>query len=268
MSNTIGNEYHLGVYWGIRQETLEQCTEKCYEFLTKFVEIYPYEFFPFWDVSTSNKVRDSFDKNFVRDSLQRGRNYDESDHPVVIPDLGFSIQWYSRIKRLGISGMYGSYCERIVNNALIDIPKYSEYTEAFYNESFLREVFELMIDIWKPDFGRIQNWDLAEKTGQVEESIELDADASIEDMLAIEDGKERQPQLPVGWLTYLSSKYGSLPSLPDWASVSHIENRGSIVSSGEHIACAGVEDDVRRVRALFEILNPFYVNALKSIDPT
>ena len=162
--------------------------------------------------------------------------------------------------------MYGSYCERIVNYVVIDLPEYSEYTEAFYNESFLREVFELMIDIWKPDRGRIQNWDLVEKTGQVEEPIGLDADASIEDMLAIDDDKASQPQLDVGWLTYLSSKYGSLPSLPDWASISHIENRGSIVSSGEHIACAGVEEDVRRVRALFEILNPFYVNALKFIE--
>ncbi len=238
--------YYLGVYWGIRQETLEQCTEKCYEFLTKFVEIYPYDFFPFWDVSTSNKVRDSFDKNFVRDSLQRGRNYDESDHPVVIPDLGFRIFWYSRIKHLDVSALCGSYCEGIVNNVVIKLPEYSEYAKAFYEESFLREVFELMIDIWKPDQGLVQNSDLAEKTGQ------LEYDPSI--------------QLEAGWLTYLSSKYGSLPPLPDWASISHIENRGCIVSSGEHIACEETEEDVRRIRALFEVLNPFYINALKSIE--
>jgi len=66
----VGTEYFIQVFWHDREEPLEVCTDKCWEFLQEYMKLCPYPIFPY-KASNTRGLHDSIDKEFVKKLLKK-----------------------------------------------------------------------------------------------------------------------------------------------------------------------------------------------------
>ena len=254
---SAGCDYFVRCGWTHRKESLEECTDKSWEFLKEYLAIVPYPMVPFYAYKFKGK-QDNLDRDFVYQALKKGVNRQDMPPRPVIPELGYSLSLHTKQPNSNDIRIHcGCYGEYTWNSVMIAFPFENEETRLFYQKEFLRKTFELVIHIWNPHYGVIMNSALGDATDQYDNKI-----IQVDDISELDDDDDQlddeKIELHVGWLTYLSSIYGELPKLPDWADVTKIEGRGTIISATEHLANSQNQDDVLKVSELLAILDPFY----------
>ncbi|EPX61286.1 hypothetical protein D187_001069 [Cystobacter fuscus DSM 2262] len=110
----------------------------------------------------------------------------------VIEDLGFSqMMWNEKKDPTHLSISCGGYSPwGGPNSCLLNPPRAGPVRERLLRAPVLTEVLTSMATAWDPDF----------------------AMASSTEMVRLVE--KRQPEVRVGWLTYLSRRLGTLPPLP------------------------------------------------------
>jgi len=100
------------------------------------------------------------------------------------------------------------------------------------HENNLRMVMRAVVDSWDPDWGRVS-------TFEMDKAINPQVYTGVD----------------VGWLTYLSDRYGKLPRLPAEYQVTRIEGLGNLITiTGIDRITASNPAHVAAVQQLWEIL--------------
>jgi hypothetical protein len=201
-------EYHLGAFWGDRPESLDECARRaasCFQRLA---------------ASDSSLVRWMLDsKQFepteaaLREALAEGQT--PSARGVgVIEDLGFGTLVWNGARaeetiRVDIScGAYpGVTGLPVPNRCLMDLPRGGRTAERILRVDKLREILTAVIMSWDAEWARVTSSEMFRLVPAEPSGLFM-----------------------VGWLYYLSDRYGPLPILPSEYDVCPVKGMGNIIT--------------------------------------
>jgi hypothetical protein len=241
----------LKAHWGDRRESLDQCAVRAHRCFAKLAVCDPV--FSRW-FRGGNSREEALQRPFeptleaCRKDLDNGRNY--TDVPrVLIEELGFSmVKWNGLDDDSAVIAHFscGSYPSVAAlpnpNSCDIELPYAGSAADRLLREHKLRELMAVVVDSWDPDWARVSTY-------KMHKAVNADEYRGIS----------------VGWLTYLSDRYGPLPPLPAEYRVVRVGEKGNliIVSDIERVTASN-PGHVRLIRNLFEILR---VAGLESPTP-
>ncbi|HEX5747204.1 MAG TPA: immunity 52 family protein [Archangium sp.] len=228
--------YYAGIYWGGRKDSAEECARRAEAFfhlLSRCDPIYTRWF----EKADSRKkalqlqfepTADTFLRFFKRKTYQEGR-----DGFV----LGF---WTGHEEGHGgqVTLCCGSAAEFVSNSCFLYLPKEEPEKERVLQADVLAGVLRAMVLAWEPDWGVVTS-------GAFRDSLSQQGIAGTF----------------VGWWTYVSSRRGGLPPLPEPVRVQPVEDRGTLVlltperltaSNPEHLALGRRVQEVLSAKGLLE----------------
>lgn len=233
----LGEAYYVGSYWGVRQETADECAHHAELFFRLLMRC---------DASLcqwyrSGKVPRGSPGHPVRadhledlkEQLLRGRIRTDRNKRVI-EDLGFSLAVWNRQPDNNATKVRlhcGRYSEWVGNSCLLTPPSEGEAAERMLSLPTLIQVLSCMVTAWDPDWG-VVNSNLS--------LLELAPAAPKTDAA-------------VGWVTYFARRRGPVPPLPAPVRIEPVGSLGMLVvltperftaSNPEHMALG------RRVREL------------------
>ena len=209
---------HLNIHarWGARTQNVSECSRialDCLQRLARADDVFSLTWLLCgWSRSEalSNSVRLSEDE--LQRLLIAGRNC--NDDGTVIPELGFSLGrlWNGRDNESAhITINCGAYPDPKYspspNDVLVELPYEGPASLRLKDRTRLVNIIESIVTPWNPDWLRVSTYG-------VDESLY---------------GQGRYAGQKVGWLTYVSDRYGPLPSLPESTLVSRLGIGGSLI---------------------------------------
>jgi len=143
----------LGLYWNAREQSLDDCADKC---LQTLLAMHEGGFGGFYQRGRSRKdaLRRAIDisPEGIRKLLMRGVNRRDDNHEIIA-DLGFSMGlWSGRPddEAFGLSIYCGCYSKWVGNNVTIDLPP--EGPHSLDNSRGKAEIlFDALVALWKPE---------------------------------------------------------------------------------------------------------------------
>lgn len=200
----------LGAYWGPRPASLEACAEKVARTLDRLGEasvILRTWYRQGRTKSEALAARVEPDASHLRTLLEQGRNVtDVGDR--VIKELGYSLSaWNGRDEPYAtFSTQCGGWSHWVSNSFVVDLPSPSGIGTELYEPRVARTLIHTLIEVWEPDWATF-----ASRSMRVGE-------------------QERQRGGPrVGWLTYLSPRFGDIPSIPPPATIEAVQGKGVVI---------------------------------------
>jgi len=187
--------YYVGAYWGPRKETALECARRAELFFHRLARCDPS--FAQWYRGGRGAPRGLPghpvvpELNELEKLLLQSRSYTDVDKEVI-EDLGFRrMMWNAKKEATDISLSCGGYSPwGGPNSCLLKPPRQGSIRERLLCNPVLAEVLTSMVTAWDPDFA---------------------VASSTEMVRLVEKGRF---EVPVGWLTYLSRRRGTLPPLP------------------------------------------------------
>jgi hypothetical protein len=229
----MGETYHLGAYWGPRQEDAEACARRLTTMLRLLEPVDP--LFAHWfkkAKSFKEALKRPLDQDLegLRNYIQRAAMKDDLRAPM--PSLGFHLKLWN-----GGSGGddawfsidCGGYSERVPNCCVLRAPHEGLASERVLTTGFQTEVLRAIANAWDPDWG------------------EALSDAHRDLM------KDKSSPVLVGWVTYLSRRLGRVPPLPAPVRIEPVGELGTlIILTPERFTAANPEhlELAERVREL------------------
>lgn len=228
--------YHIGVYWGVRKEDVDVCTRRAVSFFEQLARCDPI-FSRWFRLGRSRKeaLRREVkpDQETLRRLFLKGRHYTDFGHELMA-ELGFSIGlWNGGSDKESVSIFIGcgGYTPFVSNSCEISgLESDSPAASRLLQVSTLTMIMECMIINWEPDWGRVNS--LAH--------------------FAITPS-ERKPK--VGWITYLRESGEKIPPLPFPVSVKPIGMLGSLIILTEERFTASNPKHVELAATVSEILD-------------
>lgn len=235
--STYPETYYAGAYWGPRREPPEECARRTAELLRLLGRCDP--LLAEW-YKPAKKLKDARtfplmppDVATLTEMFQRG--VDRENGGPVNERLGFRIvigNGGPKHDFAGLSISCGMFTDAFPNNCLLRLPTpgYGTTAERVITASVLTGAVRSMALAFEPD------WAVAMSRTH-REMIDKDA----------------EPNIWLGWITYLSRRLGVVPPLPAPVRMEHVEDKGTLivltperftVSIPEHVALA------KRVRDL------------------
>lgn len=236
--------YFAGAYWGARKESPEDCARRTADFLNLLAECDPV--LSHWYKPTRSR-RDERkhplmppDVPTLTELFRRGVNR-ETGGPAI-EELGFRFSFDNgggRADRASLRINGGMSSEAVPNHCMLSLPSGEASTARLLTTPVLTGVVRSMVSAWEPD------WVLAGSSTYRMQYREPDSSP-----------------FSLGWMTYLSHRFGTVPPLPAPVRIESVENKGTLmvltperftVANPEHVALA------RRVRELLAragLLNP------------
>jgi hypothetical protein len=230
--------YYVGVYWGPRQETVEECARRAQVFLHGLSQIDP--LFARWFKAAKTRKQSlkrplELDLPVLQEHLRDNVPRDDTHRPME--DSGFFVGLWNGGR--GADDFYtyfscGAYWDRAVNRCVLNPPSTGTNPERLLTGTFLSKVLRCMALAWDPDWG-------------------VATSHAYRDL--VEKDMHGDPGVAVGGVTYLSCRRGTVPPLPAPANFEHVEDKGTLitltperftVSNPEHVALAN------RVRELLD----------------
>jgi Immunity protein 52 len=191
----MNDSYYLGVYWGARDETCQACAERIYRTLRDFTTVSPQLSRWFRLGSSRNEALQRevhLDNESIRSLLAKGRNWSDKDVRSR-NGLGFSLSLWNGAaiddQAVSISFGCGMVAKNVVNAVTLSLPTDQLEQSAMIHFKFLRSIILILVKHFSPDWGVVNSHCL------------------YRSMLGL---RENMPQ--VGWITYLSNHFGSIPS--------------------------------------------------------
>ena len=218
--------YHLGAYWGPRQEDAEACAKRITHMVRLLEPVDP--LFARWfknAKSLKETLKHPLDSNLEALSKYIQRKLMTDDRRMPMPELGFSLGLWNG----GTGGddawlriACGGYAERLYNLCRLRAPDEGPIGERVLTIAFQVEVLRAIAAAWDPDWGEA----LSE---------------------AHRDLMKDKQSVPVGWVTYLSYRRGRVPPLPAPVRIEPVGELGSLIiltperftaTNPEHLALA------------------------------
>ncbi|RKH68542.1 immunity 52 family protein [Corallococcus llansteffanensis] len=232
---TYPETYYAGAYWGPRRETAEECARRTADFLNLLARCD--QFLAHW-YKPARSLKDVRKHSLMppevpalAELFRRGVNRERGG--PVIEQLGYSL-WFGNGGSDGdgvdLRITCGDYSGANPNSCVMPLPRKGPDAARILTVPALTGVVRSMVHSWEPD------WAFAMSD-------------SYEDAFPESDTSP----FSLGWMTYLSSRLGTVPPLPAPVRIEPVEGRGTLivltperftVANPEHIALA------RRVRDL------------------
>jgi hypothetical protein len=219
--------YHLGVYWGPRQEDAGACAQRMAHMVRLLEPMDP--LFARW-FKSAKSLKEAL-KRPLESDLAGLSKYVQSQimrngARAPIPDLGFSV-WLWNGEHGGdaawLSIGCGGYFERLFNRCVLDAPYKGPNGERVLTTAFQTEMLRALATAWDPDWG--------------------EALSTAHRRLMT----KRSSDVRVGWVTYLSRRLGRVPPLPAPVRIEPVGEQGTLViltperftaANPEHVALA------------------------------
>ncbi len=230
--------YYASAFWGVRKEPVEQCTQQTVGFLSCLVQCDPclaHWFKTGRSRKEALKYEVKLDTATIHALLLAGRSRKDIGRSII-EELGFLIGlWngsHSDAESASLTIQCGSYATRPgINFCELDLPYGEEVRSHLLQVPVLTAVMECMVSAWKPDWAAVMSRD-------------------YEKMLPFPAA--HAPRM--GWLVYLSSRRGTVPSLPTSVQVVPLRE-GSLIILTEERFTASNPVHVQRARQVEAILN-------------
>ena len=230
--------YYVGAYWGSRAESLPQCARGVAQLLCDLRKAD--EVFARWfekGRSRQDALRREVrpDAEALEKLLDRGRH--RRDDRSVIERLGFHIGvWNGRTDDDAIS--LGVHCGRsaparawIPNSCVIELPVAGAAAERLLRVPVLTAVMQSIVTALEPDWGVVTS-------------------GAFRNLTVTPAG------IPtVGWLTYLSNRYGPIPAVPVPSRTVSIDGNGSLIVTTDEHCKADNADHVAAAERIRLLLN-------------
>lgn len=216
--------------WEAREEDIDTCADRLSSCLTDLSSIDP--LFLAW--RNPEKPRTHYRVPLQRRQLvrllQNGVNR-RDDNQEIIPELGFSVTLLPEKLASGFrfSICCGGYSPWVNNTCSIRFSNEGEVTDRLLQIPKLVQFAKTIIRNWQPEHGVITS----------HQCSDLLSPPSFD--------KE------VGWVTYLSERYGKIPPMPPAVEVEKLENGHLVILSREHFSVRNPRN-VRAVMALASLL--------------
>lgn len=199
--------YSSGVYWSARAESAAECARRTEQFLRSLTAFHPD--YAHW-FQTGDSLEEALQREFIPDppTLLGIFNTEENNKGP----LGFSFScWTGHADDNRGGGLFiscgGSIPKAPPNSCQLSLPRQgTEFGKQILTRSALTALMRALVLAWDPDWGIIV------------------ADA-VRDRL----GTPSLPGTYVGWLTYITRRWGEVPALPEVQSIEPIEDKGSLV---------------------------------------
>lgn len=230
--------YCVSATWHL-YDSLDECARKTDEFLRGIADLFP-NWFPFFNSTSFKTAMKPLYEIPTLDELKRTVVAGRDQHLIdsVAEAQGSSIIFSNDnakgkstfIRLITININCGAAPGRS-NDVRIQFPPAFEGNEDIVNEEMYTKVFDLVVRCWNP------------RRGFLAPNLLRDA---LNDTLT-----------HIGWLTYISNRIHDIPSLPEWAKIIPMEDRGYYIQSTEKLLDVNSLDDLKRVKALHELLSIF-----------
>ena len=154
------DNYFIGIYWGVRKKTIDECAnkvEETFDFLYRIDSS-----FAEWYKTTRPRRGELVNPLEIRSIagiekiLLEGRNY--NDLGEGLDDLGYSIYIKSNTdfsKAHVLSIRCGCYNEFASNCVALNIGRAGVYNH-LRNMLFVKKIYKELVEIWRPDSGVIR----------------------------------------------------------------------------------------------------------------
>ncbi len=229
--------YYAGAYWGVRQESAEQCAHRASRFLTGLARIHTtfgrwYETGESREAATRQPI--AADEQSLLDRLQKGRNRTDFGQKAM-PELGFRLNLWTQEPTDGESSSLritcGVYAPRPgVNSCVLNLPGEGARADQVLRVPILTSVLQTMVDAWQPDWAVVTS-NTYQRTVPFPPS--------------------NAPRM--GWLVYLSNARGTISELPPPFQVIPLQSGNIIVVTDERFT-ADNPDHVAAANHLAELL--------------
>lgn len=205
----------LNARWGDRGESLDEVASraaKCLKRLATFGDVFTHWF----QLGKSRKeaLEQRFEPTFesCRALLAKGRNRRDTDKSII-ETLGFRMWLWNGQEGESAGGVRfncGAYpavaAMPTPNECMVELPFGGSVADRLLQEEMLLSITETVVESWDPDWVRVS-------TFQMRQAVYPQPYQGVE----------------VGWLTYLSDRYGSLPALPAEYQTARIDGLGTVV---------------------------------------
>lgn len=156
----MDKELFLGVYWWSKErKNLRYCIEKLLTFLVILKDYKPDYFANLYGKGWSKKEALSKKLDFSYDSIKVNL-FGKRIKDEKISDIGFMASiWNGKddFEAMSIRSSIGYDSEVAPNNFMIELPTSGPLYEYYKNAENLRELLEIMIDYWKPDYVKVND---------------------------------------------------------------------------------------------------------------
>jgi len=203
-------QLNLRVRWGARREGLGECSNRALQFLQRLQKCDPtfaqwFECGESLEEALSNKVELS--AKWIHEFFHRGRSKEHDD-------LGFRPHGLWNGFEAGaahVSFACGLYPDAALlpgpNYVLLEFPFKGEEADRILQPVKLSEISRAAAEIWDPDWIRVSNYEM--------------------DKIIHPEGRYKGQK--VGWITYVSDRYGRLPALSPECEVTRIDDLGNLI---------------------------------------
>ena len=205
--------------WGARSETADMCALRALRSLDQLRrcdQVFPECWFECGtSLGAALAHRIELNLESLRRTLERGRSRLD-DHEALTPELGFWVGlWNGLAEEEGptrVSIHCGAHPSPTVlpgpNEVSVALPYKGLPAQRLVREDKLRQITAAIVDHWDPDWACVTTY-------QVYEAIY---------------GPEPYSGQVVGWLTYVSERYGALPRMPAGCRTERLGAGGSLIT--------------------------------------
>jgi hypothetical protein len=223
----MSETYHLGVYWGPRQEDAQACAQRMAHMVQLLKPVDP--LFARW-FKCVKSLKESL-KRPLEPDVEGLRKYIQSrvmrdSKRVPMPQLGFSVHLWNGERGgedVWLNLGCGGYSAQVPNSCVLRAPDEGPSGERVLTDAFQTEVLRALATAWDPDWG--------EALSEAHRNLI----------------KDKSSDVLVGWVTYLSRRLGRVPPLPAPVRIEPVGEQGTLViltperftaSNPEHVELA------------------------------
>jgi hypothetical protein len=227
--------YYAGAYWGPRKESPEACAQRAANFLNLLAPADPFLAHWYKPAKSQKDARKHPlmppDLTTLTELFRRGVNREKGG--PVFADLGFTF-WFDNGGPTGDCAALrikcGDYCGASPNSCVLKLPWRGPNADRVLTATVLVHAMRSMALAWEPD------WALTTSSAYENEYPEPDS-----------------APFSLGWVTYLSHRFGRVPPLPAPVRIEPVDDKGMLIvltperftmTNADHVMLA------RRVREL------------------
>ncbi len=229
--------YYLGIYWGGRRESDEECSQRMRQFLASLMECD--SCFTRWFRKGKSREAALMHEISLEPAKIQRLFLDGMNHVLdsgMDGKLGFHIGLWNGGEdkdsvELSVScGCYSLFSS--VNSCVINLPYSGPVAERILDTPILVEVMKCAVLAWDPDWGVV-------------------ASRFYENNVPFPPGNSPR----MGWIVYLSQHRGTIPVLPSPVRIISVGSQGNILILTDERFTGGNSEHVRTASQVAKILN-------------
>jgi hypothetical protein len=235
----MNDQINIKARWGSREQSSQQCADSALAYLRRLAlcdEVFKNWLQCGWSFNEAKNSNVELSKDYLNQLFIAGQNRRDTDKRII-SQLGFTLGrlWNgSELEAAHVTIHCAAHNTEFPgpNDILIELPDGGPAYERLQSSEKLREIVKATAEIWDPDWVRVSTY-------RIDEEIY---------------GQQRYQGQKVGWLTYVSDRYGAMPFLAEGTVVSKLAG-GNLIELPSVTAKSFMTDGgVSKLRALSDAL--------------